>query len=58
MNYEFLDALIPITALATVGGLFCSLRLLRHGKKKAGYGIILASIGLFLLLFAVLSIFE
>lgn len=55
MNFKFLDALIPVTGLATIGSLFCSLRLLRHGKKKGGYCVILISVGWFLLLCALLT---
>jgi hypothetical protein len=58
MNFKLLDALMPVTGLATVGGLFYSLRLLRHGKKKGGYCVILISVGWFLLLDALLTNLE
>lgn len=58
MNFRFLEALIPVTGFATVASLLYSLRLLRHGKKKGGYCVILISVGWFLLLCALLTNLE
>jgi hypothetical protein len=58
MNFKLSDVLIPVAAFATLGGLLYSLHLLRRGKKKAGYYVILITVGLFLLLGAYLTNFE